>query len=85
VAAEVVFSSGFSEIGAEGVTLERDLKAAIRESGVRVLGSNCLGLINAVSCFGAAAGVRLKELDLNPVLAGHAGATAVDWLLILNQ
>ena len=41
-------------------------------------------LISAVSCFGAAAGTRLKELDLNPVLAGPRGATAVDWLLVLN-
>lgn len=30
------------------------------------------------------AGARLKELDLNPILAGPAGATAVDWLMVLN-
>jgi len=46
VAAAVVFSSGFSEVGGEGVERERDLREAIRESGVRVLGPNCLGLIN---------------------------------------
>jgi acyl-CoA synthetase (NDP forming) len=40
VAAAVVFSPGFSEIGGDGVALERELKAAIRESGVRVLGPN---------------------------------------------
>jgi hypothetical protein len=37
-----------------------------------------------VSCFGAAAGPRLRELDLNPVLAGPRGATAVDWLMVLE-
>jgi len=42
-------------------------------------------LISAVSCFGAAAGGRLQSLDLNPVLAGPDGATAVDWLLLLNS
>lgn len=47
VGAAVVFSSGFSEIGGDGVGLERDLREAIRESGLRVLGPNCLGLINA--------------------------------------
>jgi hypothetical protein len=41
-------------------------------------------LISAVSLFGAAAGERLQELDLNPVLAGPAGATAVDWLMVCN-
>jgi hypothetical protein len=37
-----------------------------------------------VSVLGAAAGDRLRELDLNPVLAGPAGATAVDWLMVLD-
>jgi hypothetical protein len=41
-------------------------------------------LISAVSRFGAAAGERLESLDLNPVLAGPDGATAVDWLLLLK-
>ncbi len=41
-------------------------------------------MISAVSCFGAAAGPRLAELDLNPVLAGPQGAMAVDWLMVLD-
>lgn len=41
-------------------------------------------LISAVSCFGVAAGSRLRELDLNPVLAGSDGAVAVDWLMLLD-
>lgn len=41
-------------------------------------------LISAVSRFGAAAGPRLQELDLNPVLAGSDGVTAVDWLMVLK-
>lgn len=47
VAAAVVFSSGFAEIGGDGLRLDAELKAAIAASGVRVLGPNCLGLINA--------------------------------------
>mgnify|MGYP001371980949 CR=1 FL=1 len=31
-----------------------------------------------------AAGPRLAELDLNPVLAGPQGVTAVDWLMVLD-
>jgi len=41
-------------------------------------------LIAAVSRFGAAAGGRLGELDLNPVLASPAGCVAVDNLLVLR-
>ena len=40
-------------------------------------------LISAVSCFGAAAGERLRELDLNPVLLSREDAVAVDWLMVL--
>ncbi|MGZ8268193.1 MAG: CoA-binding protein, partial [Burkholderiales bacterium] len=47
VTAAVVFSSGFSEVGGEGINLEAELLGAIRASGIRVLGPNCLGLINA--------------------------------------
>lgn len=47
VAAAVVFSSGFSEVGGEGIEREHELREAIRDSGVRVLGPNCLGLINS--------------------------------------
>lgn len=42
------------------------------------------GLVSTVSVFGAAADERLKELDLNPVLAGPDGAVAVDWLMVLE-
>ena len=36
----VVFSSGFSETGPEGAALERELAAAARRAGVRVVGPN---------------------------------------------
>ncbi len=42
-------------------------------------------MICAVSRFGAAAGDRLKEVDLNPVLVGAERAVAVDWLVVLNE
>jgi acyl-CoA synthetase (NDP forming) len=41
--------------------------------------------ISGVSLFGAAAGARLSELDLNPVRAGAEGTVAVDWLMICPQ
>jgi acetate---CoA ligase (ADP-forming) len=68
VTAAVVFSSGFSEVGGAGQALEQDLKAAIRESGVRVLGPNCLGLINAFDSVMA----TFSQFSLGPTPPGPA-------------
>lgn len=42
-------------------------------------------MISAVSLFGASAGGRLVELDLNPVMCGPRSALAVDWLMVLKE
>lgn len=42
----VVITAGFSEIGGEGVERERRLRAAVRAAGVRMIGPNCMGVIN---------------------------------------
>jgi acyl-CoA synthetase (NDP forming)/GNAT superfamily N-acetyltransferase len=44
--AAVVVSSGFSEIGAGGAALQRELARCARRHGIRVVGPNCLGLIS---------------------------------------
>jgi len=43
----IIFSSGFSELGDEGRKHEQEVVAAARESGLRLCGPNCLGLINS--------------------------------------
>ncbi|MDR6602204.1 acyl-CoA synthetase (NDP forming) [Achromobacter deleyi] len=42
----VVFTSGFSEIGASGAAMQEQLCAIARERGIRLLGPNCLGFMN---------------------------------------
>jgi acetyltransferase len=44
--AGIVISAGFKETGGAGVALERSLREAAASAGVRVLGPNCLGLID---------------------------------------
>ena len=44
--AGIAISAGFKEIGGAGVALERSLREAAISAGVRVLGPNCLGLID---------------------------------------
>ncbi|MGN6257072.1 MAG: bifunctional acetate--CoA ligase family protein/GNAT family N-acetyltransferase [Solirubrobacterales bacterium] len=42
----VVLSAGFSETGEEGTRRERELLAICRETGMRLVGPNCLGVLS---------------------------------------
>lgn len=42
----VVISSGFAETGADGAARQRELLEICRAAGIRVVGPNCLGVIN---------------------------------------
>ena len=44
--AAVVITSGFAEMGPEGTLLQRDLVRTARSRGIRVVGPNCLGLLD---------------------------------------
>ncbi|MFQ6047175.1 MAG: CoA-binding protein, partial [Gemmatimonadales bacterium] len=43
----VVISAGFKEIGGDGVERERELAALARNAGVRLVGPNCVGVLNS--------------------------------------
>ncbi|HET8974998.1 MAG TPA: GNAT family N-acetyltransferase [Solirubrobacterales bacterium] len=46
VPALVVISSGFAEVGPEGAELQKRLLAVCRGAGMRLIGPNCLGILN---------------------------------------
>jgi acetyltransferase len=46
VKAVVIFSAGFSEVGAEGERLQQEIGEIARQGNMRLLGPNSLGLIN---------------------------------------
>lgn len=46
VGALVVISAGFAETGAAGAALEVELRELVRAAGVRMIGPNCMGIIN---------------------------------------
>ncbi len=46
VSAVVVISAGFGEIGAEGRVIERRLLQKVRAAGMRMVGPNCMGVLN---------------------------------------
>lgn len=46
VKALTVISSGFAEVGKDGAALQRELVEVCRESGMRLIGPNCMGIVN---------------------------------------
>lgn len=46
VKAAIVFTSGFAEIGEEGLLKQLEMKKLADYSGMRILGPNCLGVLN---------------------------------------
>ncbi|RME88038.1 MAG: CoA-binding protein, partial [Anaerolineae bacterium] len=46
VRAAILVSSGFREVGAEGAALEEKCLAVAREHGIRLIGPNCIGLLD---------------------------------------
>jgi acetyl coenzyme A synthetase (ADP forming)-like protein len=47
VKALVVVSAGFAEIGPDGRARESELLGVVRDAGMRMIGPNCMGLLNA--------------------------------------
>jgi len=45
----VVISAGFKEVGGEGAEIEKALRVRVRELRIRVVGPNCLGIIDTKS------------------------------------
>ncbi len=45
----VIVSAGFKEVGAKGLEIERKIVSMCREAGVRLVGPNCLGVINPLA------------------------------------
>ncbi len=46
VKALVVISAGFAEVGSEGKQLQQQLMEVCRDSGMRLVGPNCMGVVN---------------------------------------
>jgi len=46
VRSAVIFSSGFAEIGGDGAVWQDEIAAIARDTGLRVVGPNCMGTLN---------------------------------------
>ncbi len=45
----VVITAGFKEVGGEGARLEAELKRALKETNIRAIGPNCVGVMDTVT------------------------------------
>lgn len=64
VAFVVMYSGGFRGSGGDGCTLEGDLRAAAAEARVRIIGPNCLGVVNVTENVYASFGSLSREPKL---------------------
>jgi acetyltransferase len=77
----IIISAGFKEIGPDGAELERQILETARRHGVRVVGPNCLGIMNPVGSMNAtfAAGIA-KPGRVGFISQSGALLTAIlDW------
>ncbi len=83
ISSAVIISAGFKEAGSQGIALEEELKAIIREGKIRVLGPNCLGIINTANSLNAtfAAGMLPKGRLSFFSQSGALGIAILDWAI----
>jgi len=77
----IVITAGFKETGKEGAALEKEIAEVCREAGVRMLGPNCLGLINTNHSLNASFATQMpKPGGISVVSQSGALCTAIlDW------
>ncbi|MEO1147659.1 MAG: acetate--CoA ligase alpha subunit [Cyanobacteria bacterium J06638_22] len=77
----IVISAGFKETGAEGIALEQELLEEVRRYKMRLIGPNCLGVMNPISGLNATFGSSMARPG-NVGFISQSGAlcTAIlDW------
>jgi len=66
VKAATIFSAGFAETGAAGLAAQQRMVAAARRGGVRLIGPNCLGVVNVTGHTVLSANAVLETETLLP-------------------
>jgi acetate---CoA ligase (ADP-forming) len=77
----MVISSGFRELGAEGLQREHELLAITRRHGMRMIGPNCMGAINSDAAYSMNATFSPVMPDYGPAaFVSQSGALGVNVL-----
>jgi acetyltransferase len=82
----IIISAGFKEVGAEGAELERQVREQARRGRMRLIGPNCLGVMNPVIGLNAtfAAGMAQRGTVGFLSQSGALCTAILDWSLRVN-
>jgi acetyltransferase len=82
----IIISAGFKEIGAEGAELERQILENAKRGKMRIIGPNCLGVMNSLTGLNATfAAAMARPGNVGFITQSGALATAIlDWSFTEN-
>lgn len=77
----IIISAGFKETGKDGALLERELIAKAKEYGIRILGPNCLGMIDFNCPLNVSFSPDMPEKGVISFItqSGALGTAILDW------
>jgi acetyltransferase len=83
IRAAVIISAGFKEVGGEGARLERELRARARAAGVRLVGPNCVGILDTASRLNATFAAGMPPLGTIAFFSqsGALCTAILDWAI----
>lgn len=85
VRAAVIFSAGFGEVGAEGVAEQEKIRKLSRQSGMRVLGPNCLGIMNVRNAVMASFASEVEIAPASPQTLGFVAQSGAFGALMYGE
>lgn len=82
----VIISAGFKEVGGEGVNREKEIVEIVRASGMRMVGPNCLGVMNTKIKMNASFAAEMPPEGKVAFFSqsGALGVAIIDWALENN-
>ncbi|MBK8189581.1 MAG: bifunctional acetate--CoA ligase family protein/GNAT family N-acetyltransferase [Vampirovibrionales bacterium] len=82
----VIISAGFKEVGPEGEKLEQEILATARSANMRIIGPNCLGVMNPVTGLNATFATTIAQKGQVGFISqsGALGTAVLDWSLQTN-
>ncbi|WP_353684323.1 acetate--CoA ligase family protein [Thermodesulfovibrio sp. 3907-1M] len=82
----VVITAGFKEIGGDGVAREKEIVEIVRTSGMRMVGPNCLGVMNTKNKMNASFAAELPPSGRVAFFSqsGALGVAIIDWAIENN-
>lgn len=77
----VIITAGFAEAGSDGIAPQEEIARISAQTGMRLVGPNCLGLINLRN---GMALTSARVLDVEKIIPGHIGLLSQSGALMLS-